>query len=181
MFKTGQKPWNKNTIGLMKPNQTSFTKGNRPANYKPVGTITTRKDKCGVLYQYMKTEDGKWMPYHRYLWEQLEGPIPKGMILRCKSDDRTNCMPDNWEMIDQRTNVLRNRNSAKTASAVIAINSGERAPAPLTDYNVLKRLSNGDPALKEYIRTHRPDIIQAAKKTYELQRALRYGRKQKTH
>ncbi|MCG6111294.1 MAG: HNH endonuclease [Paracoccus sp.] len=38
---------------------------------------------------------------HRYLWEQKNGPIPDGHILKCLDGDKTNCDPSNWEAIPQ--------------------------------------------------------------------------------
>lgn len=36
---------------------------------------------------------------HRWLWEQANGPIPKGYALKCKDGDKTNCDPSNWEPV----------------------------------------------------------------------------------
>lgn len=36
---------------------------------------------------------------HRWLWEQANGPIPEGHILKCLDGDKTNCEPSNWELI----------------------------------------------------------------------------------
>ena len=36
---------------------------------------------------------------HRWLWEQANGPVPKGHRLKCLDGDKTNCDPSNWEAI----------------------------------------------------------------------------------
>jgi hypothetical protein len=36
---------------------------------------------------------------HRYLWEQANGPVPKGMRLKCLDGDRANTDPANWEAV----------------------------------------------------------------------------------
>ncbi|UFF43090.1 HNH endonuclease [Pseudosulfitobacter pseudonitzschiae] len=38
---------------------------------------------------------------HRWLWEQQNGPVPKGMVLKCLDGDKTNTDPSNWEPIPQ--------------------------------------------------------------------------------
>lgn len=35
---------------------------------------------------------------HRLLWEQMHGPVPDGMVLKCKGD-KLNVDPSNWELI----------------------------------------------------------------------------------
>lgn len=38
---------------------------------------------------------------HKWLWEQANGPVPKGHVLKCLDGDKTNCDPSNWECIPQ--------------------------------------------------------------------------------
>lgn len=33
---------------------------------------------------------------HRHLWEQANGPVPKGHVLKSLDGDKTNCDPSNW-------------------------------------------------------------------------------------
>lgn len=36
---------------------------------------------------------------HRWLWEQANGPLPKGHVLKCLDGDKTNTAPSNWEAV----------------------------------------------------------------------------------
>jgi hypothetical protein len=52
--------------------------------------------------------NGKDVYGHRVLWEKANGPIPKGMVLRCLSSDRQNTDPSNWEMVPNGVVVQAN-------------------------------------------------------------------------
>lgn len=41
---------------------------------------------------------GQYVMKHRWLWEQLHGPLPKGVVLKCKGDP-LNTDPSNWEAV----------------------------------------------------------------------------------
>jgi hypothetical protein len=172
-FSKGDSPWNKDTIGLMKPNKTSFKKGNKPANTKHDGAISLRKDNN----LYIRIAPGEWILYQRYIYEKEIGPVPDKHIVVFKDGDTLNPSPDNLECISMAENARRNHNPEKIAQTIRDINAGKRKPRPLTNYQVLKRLCGDDNELKEYIKKHRPDIIQAAKRNYQLKRKIRYGKK----
>jgi len=36
---------------------------------------------------------------HKWLWERANGPVPKGMVLKCLDGNKLNCDPSNWEAI----------------------------------------------------------------------------------
>lgn len=36
---------------------------------------------------------------HKWRWEKVNGPVPKGMALKCLDGDKTNTDPSNWELI----------------------------------------------------------------------------------
>jgi len=106
-FTKGQTPANKGlrrpgwTAGRMK--DTQFKKGERRGVavnlYKPIGAERLSKD--GYLER--KIHDGlplqsRWKAVHRIRWEELNGPVPKGMALKCLGDKR-NTDPSNWESV----------------------------------------------------------------------------------
>ena len=79
-FEKGNTPFNKGMKGYMSPKQyerckkTMFKKGQKPSNYKPIGS--ERKDKkCGAM---VKSRDGYWTTKARYIYEQEYGKIPYG-------------------------------------------------------------------------------------------------------
>lgn len=96
-------PANKGKKMPFNPNsaRTQFKKGHLPANTMPVGSERLTKDG----YIEVRVEEPKtfecgvktyWRQKHRYLWEQINGPVPKGHFLKSIDGDRTNCDPSNW-------------------------------------------------------------------------------------
>lgn len=104
-FAKGAAPWSK---GKKLPfnagsARTQFKKGcprggTAAKIYKPIGSEQVRDG-----YLVRKIHDGfpmqsRWRAVHILNWEQLHGPMPRGMALKCKSD-RANPDPSNWEMV----------------------------------------------------------------------------------
>lgn len=95
------------------PNKTSFKKGNVPANRKPLYTERTSKDgyiEIKVLeinpYTGAKT---RYRFKHQLVWEQHYGLVPEGHILHFIDGDRTNCSPDNLEVIPRGVGAIMNK------------------------------------------------------------------------
>lgn len=107
-FEKGMTPVNKGKRcppgkGGRHPNAraTQFKKGSMTgaarAKYKPIGTERLSKD--GYLER--KIHDGmplqsRWRAVHLVRWEEINGPLPKGMALKCLDGDRSNTEPTNW-------------------------------------------------------------------------------------
>lgn len=101
-FKKGSIPANKGTKGLMKPNKTSFSSGNKPMNAKRVGSVVTRKDKNGSLYMRIKiAEPNKWQMLHVYIYENKHGKIPKGYCVIFKDKNTLNLRLDNLMVVSR--------------------------------------------------------------------------------
>jgi len=125
-FKKGQTPANK---GLRRPGfapgrmqETQFKKGQRSGmaakNWVPVGTILPDSD--GYLRIKLREavygkeptgwgNPGVWPQYHRYVWEQKNGPVPKGHVVVFKDGNRKNCTLENLELISRAALAHRNR------------------------------------------------------------------------
>jgi hypothetical protein len=82
---------------------TCFQKGHLPNNKQPNGTISRRKH-----YMAIKVA-GKFVEYHRYLWEQAHGAIPKDRIVVFIDGNRDNCTLSNLELISRAEHALRNK------------------------------------------------------------------------
>src|SRR6185437_7978694 len=83
--------------------RTQFKKGGRTGRanelYKPIGTERLSKD--GYLER--KIHDGmplqsRWRAVHLVNWEKLNGPLPKGMALKCLGD-KSDTAPSNWMLV----------------------------------------------------------------------------------
>ena len=80
------------------PNKTSFKSGNKPHNWKPVGSSRVSKDG----YTEVKTkEPGKWELLHRLIWEKENGKAPRGHAVIFKDGDKSNCDIGNLELVSR--------------------------------------------------------------------------------
>lgn len=80
--------------------KTWFQKGHRPHNYRPVGSETV--DSNG--YVKVKVRDDLpsrycWEFKHRLVWEEANGPVPEGCVLRFLDGDRRNCSLENLVLL----------------------------------------------------------------------------------
>ena len=117
-FKPGGVPFNKGKKGHMKANATSFRKGNQPHNTKHDGAESIRVDTTGRQYRYIRLAKAKWVPLHRHLWEQANGPVPAGYIVVFRDGNSLNCELSNLELISRAENVRRNHNRPKAAESM---------------------------------------------------------------
>jgi len=111
-FKKGNSPINKGTKGIYNVggNKTSFKKGQRPANYKPVGY--ERIDRDG--YVLVKVQDDgpwnkRWRHKHRVLWESHNGPVPHGYVLLFADGNKQHITLDNLIVISQKQLCVINK------------------------------------------------------------------------
>ncbi len=111
-FKKGHIPANKGK--KMTPEvrervkHTWFKKGNEPHNTKHDGYISVRRDSKGRYYAHIRVALGKFELLHRHIWEQHNGPVPKGQIVVFKNGDTSDFRIENLEMITREENMLRN-------------------------------------------------------------------------
>lgn len=106
-FAKGQAAWNKGTKGATGANRTSFKKGDRPHNYKPVGSERISKD--GYV-EVKISEPGKWKPKHLIIWEEKNGPVPKGSCIIFGDGDKTNLDVNNLMLISRKQLLFLNNN-----------------------------------------------------------------------
>jgi hypothetical protein len=105
-FKKGQQPWNKGistpiTEGMRK---TFFKPGNKPHNTKNIGDEWTNTDGYVVVKLGEKNIQFK----HRVIWEEANGPIPKGMSVVFKDKNKQNVQLSNLELVDRTELMHRN-------------------------------------------------------------------------
>lgn len=107
-FKPGQAPANKGVRGRkgwapgrMKDNQ--FKAGQLPHNTYPTGG-----ERVIDGYLWRKTSNTpnvpwtkNWRQVHLIVWEQANGPIPKGHSICFRNGDRSNCRLDNLECVSK--------------------------------------------------------------------------------
>lgn len=138
------KPWQEwqSAEGRKNSLTTVFQKGNEPHNTKHDGCVVTRHDtKSGKNYKFIRISKGKWVELHRAIWIFLNGEIPAGKILRCRTTDTLNCDPDNWYLTDRATHL--------------AANAGRDA---LTDKYIALVLARRDPQLRNELLNY-PEVL----------------------
>lgn len=169
-FPKGHRPWNFRTKGLVKATQgmkrTQFKKGNLPANTLHDLAITVRLDhpktRKGRPYKWIRIAKGKWVHYHRWLWEQAHGPVPAKHMVIFKDGNTMNCVLSNLELITMAENAMRNYNKEKAATAA----------RDLTDNYIAGRLAKGDKQLRKAIIHGAPDLIKAKREQLKLKRLI---------
>ena len=107
-FKKGGVPFNKGTVGIMKPNRGSFKKGHNEENYSPVGTERITTDGYTLIKTAMPNT---WELKNRIIY----GNIPEGFVVIFKDGDRTNFDPKNLEAISKNESFNLNKNGYSTA------------------------------------------------------------------
>lgn len=86
---------------------TRFKKGNRPINYRPVGSERITKD--GYIEIKIK-EPNKWQLKHRYIYEQHYGTIPDGYNIMFADKNKLNLDINNLILISKSEDLIMNRN-----------------------------------------------------------------------
>lgn len=83
--------------------RTQFKKGGLPHNTKHLGHERVNRDGyVEISVDQMNPHTGyerRYVHKHRWQWEQINGPVPDGMVLKCLDGDKANTDPGNWELI----------------------------------------------------------------------------------
>ncbi len=128
-FAKGEAPHNKGVpcppgVGGRHPNarRNQFRKGDLPHTFRGAGHERI-DDKDGYVVMIV-AETNPWtgaatrpVLKHRYLWEQVNGPLPDGHCLKCLDGDKTNTDPENWEAIPRALLPRLNGGRGKTLVA----------------------------------------------------------------
>lgn len=106
-FQKGNIPTNKGTKGLTGSNKTSFKKGHKPSNLRPVGSERITKDG----YTEIKVEEpNKWRLKHQVIWEKCKGKIPKGHTIIFGDGNKQNLDINNLILVTRKQLLILNRN-----------------------------------------------------------------------
>ncbi|MGK4359195.1 HNH endonuclease signature motif containing protein [Ectopseudomonas chengduensis] len=115
-FQKGHTTWNKGMKGWKaggRSAETRFTKGQvngRAAQLlQPIGAERTTKD--GIRQRKVR-DDGppqqRWKSVHSIMWEERNGPIPKGHIVVFRDGNTTHIEHENFELITRAELMRRN-------------------------------------------------------------------------
>ncbi|EAA24090.1 Phage protein [Fusobacterium vincentii ATCC 49256] len=110
-FRKGFIPWNKGKKGYMGANKTSFKKGNKPKNWRPVGSERINDE--GYTLIKVSNEGGmlkRWALKHRVVWEQHhKKKIPKGSVIIFADGNKNNLSIDNLLCVTREELKVLNR------------------------------------------------------------------------
>lgn len=119
-FKKGQIPHNKGkhtpTVGRMA--ETQYKKGNLPHNTKPIGYERITKD--GYIEVKIKMRPSQpscndnFKLKHRIVWEEVNGPIPKGYKITFLDGNRQNCSIENLALISDAEHLQMTRRNLRS-------------------------------------------------------------------
>lgn len=92
--------------------KTQFKKGEDNHNNKYDGCISIRHDHTnrhgGKTYKYIRLSKGKWKQLHVKVWEDANGPVPKGHAVVFKDGNTMNIVLDNLELVTRVELMRRN-------------------------------------------------------------------------
>jgi hypothetical protein len=159
----GQKPWNAGMKGWSAAGTeaTRFQKGNLPQTTCKLGdgALTTRSDHGGRQYQWVRISLGKWRELHRVNWEAINGPLPKGHVLRCIDGDTLNAAADNWKLLTRAENLALNGHGEQAASK------------KLSDRSIAAYLTKGRPEERAALLAQ-PELLNVKRLQIQLSRAV---------
>ena len=93
---------------------TRFKKGNRPINYRPIGSERITKNG----YIEIKIDDpNRWQLKHRYLYEQENGKIPDGYNLIFLDGNKRNLNLSNLKLVSKAEDLIMNNNKLFTSNS----------------------------------------------------------------
>jgi len=113
-FKKGHVPANKGNKGVFLGGKVAeacqFKKGHKAHNWVPIGSERVNGDG----YIDIKVADGKlqknWKGKHILIWEEHNGPMPKGHVVIFGDGNRRNFDPDNLILVSRAQLAVLNKN-----------------------------------------------------------------------
>lgn len=163
----GDKPWNAGLKGLVikGTEKSQFKSGNMPASaialaYYDGQVLPKKHVKDSCHYNYRRVAKGEWVRNNRYEWEKVNGPIPRGMLLRCKTVDTLNDDPSNWELMTRKEHGVLNQVGTSNTPAV-----------RMTPGFLAGSLTRGQPELRPLVRAH-TDLLEAQRLRITLNRTI---------
>jgi hypothetical protein len=106
-FQKNHVPVNKGVKGAGGWEPTQFKKGHRPHNYMPVGTERVNGDG----YVDIKIADPKkWRAKHVLIWEEANGPLPRGHVVIFGDGNKRNFDINNLILVSRAQLAILNHN-----------------------------------------------------------------------
>jgi len=100
-FKKGIEVWNKGLKGIHLSPKSEFKKGNRPGNWRRVGSIR----KQGMDFYIKIANPNKWQLYPRFIYEKKHGKIPVDKVIIHKDFQRDNNDIENLKAVTRAESI----------------------------------------------------------------------------
>jgi hypothetical protein len=118
----GFKPWNTGTKGqgLTGPNAGTFKKGNLPHNHKPLWSerVDTKDGYIQISVPETNPHTGfssRYKHKHVWIWEQANGPVPKGKCVIILDGIKPHCELDNLALVSRKELLTLNQHNYAAA------------------------------------------------------------------
>lgn len=115
-IKKGDTPWNKGKKGFMRANKTSFAKGHKPHNHRPVGS--ERINSYGYI-EIKVAEPRYWRLKKNVIFEETYGYIPKGHNVRVLDGNQLNLSPENLVAVSKSVNMRLNSKTSGIKDLIV--------------------------------------------------------------
>ena len=123
-FEKGHIPANKGRKGYCHPGsvKTQFKKGHIPVNHRSIGSERIDSKDGYILVKV--AEPNTWKHKHRVLWEENNGPIPKGYVVIFKDGNKKNITLENLALVSRAEHLelthsrLRSSNPELTQAGI---------------------------------------------------------------
>jgi len=114
-FEKGQESWNTGTHFTAggRSAETRFKKGHKPQTWVPIGTEVLTKD--GYIKRKVRDDAApglsrfNWEHLHTLVWEQHNGPVPKGHAVCFHDGNKENCAIENLFLLKRSELCYLNR------------------------------------------------------------------------
>lgn len=132
--------------GIERSKKTRFKKGQRPTNYKKVGSRYLDKS-TGFIYQKIQdhgTHPEKWKQVQRLIWEEHHGPIPEDHMIIFLNGDRGDLRIENLSLVTRGEHaVMNNKNLRDSDPDITKIGINIAKIATKTSPRAMKERNEG--------------------------------------
>lgn len=107
LFAEGSIPWNKGMKGIHLSPHSEFKPGRRPERDKwKIGDECIRNERRGGARYWVKVADPSvWKKRAVKVWEDANGPVPKGMLIHHQDRDQLNDKLDNLRCLTRAEHI----------------------------------------------------------------------------
>lgn len=151
-FPKGHVPWNKGKKGINTGGEAGwFKKGQKPKNYRPVGSerIDSKDGYVLIKVQDEGTYPERWKHKHVVIWEKANGKVPDDHVVVFLDGDKQNIILENLALLTKAEVLRMNQNNlfSDDPELTLAGIALVRLNAKVYDANLL---GNNKESLKTY-------------------------------